>query len=208
MLDHEMESFNNAWLPAQELAGKEPSDGAVILAFKLLEKYSLADINNGLVAHLTDPVLGKFAPKPADVIFQIERANHDGRLGADEAWSIAIRFFDDNQTVVINDEISGSVELAQQIYNDGDKTGARMAFRASYERNVDQARKDGKPVKWFASLGDDISGRQAPLEQAAVSGLLPTSYVDQFLIAPMAPNLLALIKENAPQVELIGAVEE
>ena len=205
MNDRELAEFTNAWLPAQEITGKEPSDGALILAFNLMKKYSLVDIKKGLIAHLTDPALGRFAPKPANVIFQIERINHDGRLEADEAWSIAIKFLDENQTVVVNDEIAGALQLAGDIYADGDKTGARMAFRASYEKNVAQARKEGKPVRWWPSIGEDRSGRRAPLEQAVINGLISPELANHSLPEPISANVLALIKEKIPLIELVGS---
>ena len=204
MVDNDLAGFNTAWIPAQELTGKDPSDGAVILAFNLLKKYELVDIKKGLMAHLTDSALGKFAPKPADVIFQIERANPDGRLEADEAWSLAIKSFDEHQSVVLNDEIAVALQLSSDIYNDGDKTGARMAFRASYEKIVETNRKSGKPVKWWPSLGFDVSGRQAALEQAVVNGYLTHSNVEHLLPDPLSSNALALIKEKIPQLQAVG----
>ena len=205
MVDNDIQQFSSAWASAQELTGKETSDGALALAFNLLKKYPLLEIKKALIDHLSDPALGKFAPKPADVIFQIERANHDGRLEADEAWSIAIKFLDDNQTVVINDEISGALQLAGDIYADGDKTGARMAFRASYERNVEEARKKGLAVKWWISAGDDRNERRSPIEQAVINGLISPAQANLTLNEPLSSNILALIKEKIPQLEAVGA---
>ena len=204
MIDNDIAQFSSAWASAQELAGKETSDGALALAFNLLKKYPLQDIKKALIDHLSDPQLGKFAPKPADVIFQIGRANHDGRLEADEAWSLAIKSFDEHQTVVLNDEIAGALGLSGDIYRDGDKLGARLAFRASYEKIVESNRNIGKPVRWWPSLGHSVNGRQHALEQAVVDGYLDHSQVKGLLPAPISSNVLALIQSKVPQLAMVG----
>ena len=121
----------------------------------------------------------------------------DGRLTANEAWAIAVRSMDEADTVILNDEISEALGFARDIFNSGDEIGARMAFRDSYERITKQAREQGKPVKWWPSLGHDVARRESAVQQAVVSGLLPASRLDA-LPSPGYAGVTALL-ENASE---------
>ncbi len=171
----DIEEFTETILPVYELYDKDLSDGAIRIMFALLEPYPILDIKKAMADHMRE---GKFAPKPADIIAQIEKANHDGRLESDEAWAIALNSFDERQTIALNDEIASALNLARSIYADGDKVGARMAFKKSYEREVEKARAIGKPVKWWPSLGHDPDGREAGIQQAINQGYLPASSIE------------------------------
>jgi hypothetical protein len=109
----------------------------------------------------------------------------DSRPGAEEAWSIAVSGFDENATIVTNDEISGAMGVARPIMDAGDEVGARMAFRESYERIVREARERGvtRPT-WWPSIGADPARRDVALSQAAERGLLTRSQVAAYLPAP------------------------
>lgn len=204
MRNSDLSKFNTAWIPAQELTGKNPSDGAVLLAFNLLKEYDIKDISQALVSHLTDPELGRFAPKPADVIYQIKKANHDGRLESDEAWSLCLSFFDDHQTVVINDEITESLKFAGDIYRAGDATAARLAFRATYAKVVQKNREIGKEVKWWPSLGTDLQIKKQVLQDAVASGQFTADYVNQILIDPIPDTAIAALIKSVPNLKAIG----
>jgi hypothetical protein len=106
----------------------------------------------------------------ADILERLHIA--DGRPTSNEAWAIALKSMDENETVVINDEIAESLTYAREIFNSGDEIGARMAFRDSYERISKLARSEGKPVKWWPSFGTDLSLRQSAVEAGVVAGLL------------------------------------
>lgn len=79
----------------------------------------------------------------------------DGRPDADEAWSIAIASYDESDTVITNSEIAEAYGIAQPIYEDGDKIGARMAFRSAYERITQNNKQDGINPRWWPSRGFD-----------------------------------------------------
>jgi hypothetical protein len=97
----------------------------------------------------------------------------NGHLPADEAWAIAIQAMDENETVVWTQPIAEAWGCAQLIMRAGDEVGARMAFRAAYERRITAARADGLHPKWFPSLGHDPEKRAAALAAAAERLRLP-----------------------------------
>ncbi len=182
--------FSQAWKAAWETAGQAPTDSAIALSFKILSKYDLREIENALVAHLET---SQFKPTPADIIAQITK--NDGRPEPDEAWSIALESFDEYKTVILNDEIAGALSSAREIYNDGDRTGARMAFKAAYEKKISKARSNGNPVKWWPSRGHDVEGRKAVLESAVEQGLLPKESAPELLTGPITPEGQKLIEQ-------------
>lgn len=104
----------------------------------------------------------------ADVLLRI--TEQDGRPSADEAWALCP--MSEDATAVITDEISAALAVAQPLIDAGDKIAARMAFKSAYERQVDEARQQNRPVKWWASLGHDKAGREPVIRQAVQQGRL------------------------------------
>lgn len=109
----------------------------------------------------------------ADVIERLGGA--DGRPSADEAWAKALLGYDENATVVMNDEIAKAMEIARPIMDERDRVGARMAFKNAYERIVLEARERKTPVRWYPSLGLDKQGRENAIREAVERGQLPSS---------------------------------
>lgn len=124
----------------------------------------------------------------ADIIERLDGG--DGRPTADEAWAIALEAMDEAATVVLSEEMASALGAARPIYLDGDRVGARMAFRAAYERAVGSARDAGVPVRWFPSLGHDARGREMALRRAVEA---------QRLTATQVRGLLPPPRENAPE---------
>lgn len=128
----------------------------------------------------------------ADVVERLQEG--DGRPSADEAWAMALAGMDENATVTLNEDIAEAMQIAHPIYEDGDKVGARMAFRAAYERIVEKARGEGKTVKWWASIGHDAQMREAGLRDGIERGLLPSDTASALLPAPMQKGGEMLLK--------------
>lgn len=103
----------------------------------------------------------------ADVLNRV--AEMDGRPSADEAW--AMMPMDEAATVVWTDEMAAAWGVALPMV-DTDKVAARMAFKAAYQKGVDEARQTLRPVKWRASLGHDKAGREPVIRQAVQQGRL------------------------------------
>jgi hypothetical protein len=189
MNTHDLNKFTELWRGANEIYGSAPTDTALTLSFKLLAPYDFKVIESAVIAYLSDPEKGKFKIKPSEVIDLIKtKQNDDGRLTADEAWSLAIKSFDEYTSVMLTDDIAAALSISASIYRDGDKVGARFAFRSAYEREVQSARDNHIPNKYFLSLGLDESGRRGVIEAAVKQGQLSQSYADKMLPAPMTTD--------------------
>lgn len=124
-----------------------------------------------------------------DVVSRLD----DGRPGPEEAW--ALLPFDESQSAVWTDEMRIAFGPAIALFEAGDKTGARFAFKEAYIKAVNEARDAGKAVNWTPTLGTDPHGREKVITEAAAAGKLPIEYAQQFvpaLEAP-APEIVALI---------------
>lgn len=132
-----------------------------------------------------------------DVVSRLD----DGRPGPDEAWSMLP--LDESQSAVWTDEMAAAFGVARRLLENGDKVGARMAFREKYAKLVNEARDKGKRVNWSPTLGEDPYGRWSVLETAVKEGRLPLQYAQQFepnLRLPMSDEGLALIEGVIPRL--------
>lgn len=103
----------------------------------------------------------------------LERINAiDGRPTANEAWAVALRGFDEAQTIITNEEINEAMRTARPILDAGDEVGARMAFRDSYERIVAINRTNGVLPRWYPSLGSDKRLREMVVSEAVDRGMI------------------------------------
>lgn len=163
--------FCEIWQMAQELSAnsKVYSPAAMTEIFEMLESYRLDEIRQALRQHR---MVNKFAPVLHDVLDALNPKPSRLHLPADEAWAIALLSMDESETVVVTDEILRARSAAWDIFADGDKIGARMAFRAAYEREVQSATM---PPVWKASLGHDKQRREETITKAVNQGLLPSS---------------------------------
>jgi hypothetical protein len=101
----------------------------------------------------------------------IDRINAaDGFPGADEAWAIMSR--PEGDTIVMTEQMGEAMQPARPLLADGDKIGARMAFKDAYTRIVADAREKRIKPKWFASLGHNKEGRAEPIAEAVRTGKL------------------------------------
>lgn len=182
--------------PAHPLGGT-----AKALYFRALSEYPLDAVRGALDAHVKDPQRGRWFPKPADLIAQLQgAAADDGRPGPEEAWAIALQSSDEAATVVWTEEIAEAMGVARTILSTGDKVGARMAFREAYERIVESARRQRRPVAWSASLGSDPGLVEDALRLGVGAGRLPRSDLAALPPPPGAP-LLALVGGSSADSE-------
>lgn len=166
-------------------SNKVISGSAKSLFFSAMSKYSLETVRAALSAHCLDKVRGRYTPKPADLIEQIEAsALNDGRPGAEEAWAIALTSRDEADTVVWTAECAEAFALCQPVLSMGDEVGARMAFKEAYNRIVTQARAEHRPATWLVSEGWDSVKRVAVVKKAITAGLLPAPQVAGLLAGP------------------------
>jgi hypothetical protein len=92
----------------------------------------------------------------------------DGRPGSDEAFAMLPT--SESQTVVWTDEMAAAANFRDMAT---DTVTQRLAFREAYTKAVSRARETNTPNRWWASLGHDAKGREAPIAAAVVAGRLP-----------------------------------
>lgn len=114
--------------------------------------------------------VSRFAPTPAEILEHLPKRG-DTRPEVDEAWAIAIRAADEQETVVWTTEIAEAWHVAQPVFH-GDEIGARMAFKAAYARIVERNRGLNAAPEWVVSQGHDSGRRKEVLAQAVREGRL------------------------------------
>lgn len=141
---------------------------------KLSPIMDIETLRGAIDAHSMDSDRGRFFPKVADIMHQIEKVSQgDDRPDADEAWAICLQSYDENVTVSITEEIMRARAIAMPVYNAGDKVGGRMAFKAAYTRIADEGRRTRQLPGWFVSDGFDSSRRDEVRLAAIASGHRP-----------------------------------
>jgi hypothetical protein len=178
------------------------SASAKALFFQDLRGYPLQHIKGALAAHRVDPVRGKFTPKPADIVFQIEAHTPVQWLGADEVWALMPKSEDDSG--ILNQVTAQALAVAIPLLAEGDDSGARMAFRAAYNRLVERAKQGRQSPIHFLSPGKDRGAIEAVRAQGIEQGLLaaPESAKSALLEAPIASihDLRQALAEYKPKV--------
>lgn len=163
-------------------ATKVISAPAKTLFFKSMETFSLAEVRAALSAHCIDAKAGKFPPRPAELIDQIDKiANHDGRPGGEEAWAKALTAQSESDTVVWTQETAAAFLICQPVLVASGAISARKTFLEAYARLVINARFDRLPVRWSVSLGSDPDQRITAIRQALHAGLLSAKAVAELL---------------------------
>lgn len=192
-------------------ANKIISGGAKSMFFAAMAPYSLETVRAALSAHCLHRERGRFTPKPADLIEQIEgAAARDNRPGAEEAWAIALTSEDESETIVWTSEIAEAFNICRPVLETSGAISARKTFIEAYERIVTGARQQGVAAQWLPSLGWDVNKREAALSRAQTAGLLPAPVVANLLPPPAkvdpsdekAKAGLAMVKAAIAQIEM------
>jgi hypothetical protein len=163
-----------------------PSTQNTALFFRALSKYSLEDVRFALDAHVSDPVRGKFAPTPADLIAQIDAHTSDGRPGVEEAWALIP--MGEDATIVWTAEMAEAYGTCSPLLLRGDTVAARMTFKEVYERSVALARHSGRAVEWSVSLGRDLEQRKRALQSAVQAGRISEQIAHEAMPSLPAPS--------------------
>lgn len=182
------------------------SPAAKAMFFTDLERYPLELISGSLAAHRADPERGKFTPKVADIVYQIERRRKVAWLSADEAWSQVPKI--EGQAGLLNDVTAQALAVAQQFLNlpRPDLTAARMAFKGCYERLVERAKLERRGPVYFVSPGGSFEEQQAIEQEGVRQELLqaprqdPVPLLETSKRTPGAkPDLKKLLLELQPK---------
>lgn len=158
----------------------------------LLAEFDIAAVRLAFSRHVVaEP---KFPPTIGQILEILNAGNKAGRLGAEEAWALAVRACDESETVVMNDEIAQAWGICKPIMDLGDEVGARMAFKESYQRITAAV---AGPVKWWPSIGSCPHKRDAALSEAKRQGLLPAPQVAGLL--PPATKIAESGDQGSPE---------
>lgn len=174
MNNSEFQRFGDVVNGVMDVYGRERSATAVALWWKVLQRFSLAEVESALAQHMHT---SRFAPTPADVTALI--SDRDGRPGADEAWAMIPH--SEAGSVIWTEEMAQAYGVAAPLLNMGDHIAARRAFIEAYNSAVAKARLAGVPVKVTPSWGWDEAGRESAVRNAVERGLLPASKATLYL---------------------------
>lgn len=158
-----------------ETLGQTISPSAAKMIAEDLADYPAEDIRAALQACRRE-LTGKLTL--AAILQRVQAA--DGRPDPNEAWSLALAASDEFDSVFLTDEIQLALGAARAILEAGDKVGARMSFLSAYQRLVDTARRENRPVKWTLSPGFDQQRRLMAVEEAGRLGRIPALVVQEY----------------------------
>ena len=164
-------------LECAELYDKDIKPAVLKTYLADLEDVSLDDLARALAAHRRDPDRGRFFPRPADIFAKLSRG-HD-HPPVDVAWALVLKSFDETESLVWSEQMECARNVALDVWNTGDKIGARMAFRGAYERLIQSG-----PPRWKVSVGFDEEKRREAVGKARDMGLLSTEQATHLLPAP------------------------
>ena len=159
-----------------EVLGQEIRPTAAVLITDDLGGYPFAEIRRAL-ARCRAELHGKLTL--AAIVERLPSAKK--HLLPNEAWALALRSTDESETVVWTPEIARAFGVAKPVLSGGDRIGARMAFLAAYEREVETAKAEGRQPVWQVSLGHVPQRRELVLQEAVDSGKLPAPKVAHLL---------------------------
>lgn len=135
----------------------------------------------------------------SDVVNRLD----DGRPGAEEAWALIPQ--DEGGSVVWSDEMAAAFRVALPLLEIGDRVAARLAFKETYTRLVNENRDLANPVNWSPSLGHDPRGREDALMQAVGRGRMSIEHARS--IAPALPvpsdKALAIVQPVATRLTVV-----
>ncbi len=174
MIDSEFSKFINFLNGCALVYDKELKKEQVQIYWNILKDHTCQDVEKAFNRHIKT---SKFFPAPSEIIENIPKSKFTGHIGSDEAWSIAIKSMDETNTVICNEQILKAREIAMDVYNSGDKTGARMAFRDAYNRIIVEADQP----KWFVSLGHNKEMREGEVLKAYENGIISHSKAQGWL---------------------------
>lgn len=142
MTTDDFDSFADVWAGAWEIYGKSVSPGALEMAFAALIGYELAAIRQALTRHVRDTGAGVYAPKPADVVAQIDGRAEDRCYAAWAKLREGIRRVGHMDSVAFDDPIIHAVvrdmggwrEVCS--WDDRERPFKRHEFDRAYKRYI------------------------------------------------------------------------
>ncbi len=126
MTENDIDKFHTLVTTTGELYGKDLSDGVVNMYWQCLKKFEFCDVESALFGHANNPEIGRFMPKPADVIKFLEGTGEDKVLAAWTKVQKAVRHvgryesvaFDDSLIHAVISDMGGWVKLCNTTTNE------------------------------------------------------------------------------------------
>ena len=103
MLNDDLDYFTAIWMAALETYSKKPTDMAISMAFRTLERFEIDDVKRAITAHMNDSDQGRFAPKPSDIVRHIEGDPESKNLLAWTAVEDTLRRVSRYESIVFDD---------------------------------------------------------------------------------------------------------
>ena len=205
MNDSEKHEFGRVVTNVFLIYEKNPEKAVIDIWWHALRKFDFADVRKAFSRFVTGPD-GKFAPKPAHIIELLTAGYNDGRPGAEEAWAMFPK--DEADSAMVTTEMSEAWGAASPLWRDGERVGARMAFKERYQRIVESNRANGVDVAWMPTLGTDMSGREYAIQDGISRKLLAPKFALDVLPPENAERVLSAVGERhllpAPSAEGIA----
>lgn len=194
MTEHEQEKILQLLVATAEIMGTELKPGAVMMMVSDLAEYEFKAVANALT-RCRKELSGKLTLKAIlDVL-----APAGGWLTANEAWAKALLALDEANTMVWDVETRRAWFIAEELMKSGDKVGARMAFIAAYEREVNAAKSEGRRPQIEVSRGDREDLYLMALSDAQKAGLLPPP-ASQPALPPPTPEEQKQMASNRERI--------
>jgi len=105
MNEDDKKQFASCLTSAAEITGKDLSAQAMKLYWEILKKYDISDVEQAFFSHASNPDVGQFMPKPADIIKAIDGGGASRSMTAWTKLDKAIRIVGPYETVVFDDPI-------------------------------------------------------------------------------------------------------
>lgn len=152
--------------------GQEISDAALEIIAGDLSNYPLNDVLEALGRCRME--LRKIAL--ADILDRMP----NGHPGPEEAWAMVNRGIGNEQkTLVLTGPMRVAFFAADELADD--EVAARMAFKEVYIRELNHARQDREPMKWYVIQGHDKDDRDATLIKAVSEGKINPSHANTLI---------------------------
>lgn len=175
-------ALKNAIATVADMYTLEFSELTLRMWLQILEIYEPRDIQAALVAHMSDPKRGMFAPKPADLIAQIERTRAASCDVAHLALQSAVRIatgrvgvaFEDPAIHVAVAMLGGWPVAYSQIANPESAAAYFGAFQKAYAKALDT--KTTHPAILLGVAGDpsyQVVGDEDKVNAVVKSGYDP-----------------------------------
>lgn len=179
MNNSDFQAFHDTWVNAHAMSSsnKEPADSVVMAVFDVLSDYPISHVLAAIKAHNKR---SRFAPTAADIVDLLETKHQ--HLSADEAWALCPK--DEGATVVWTSEIAQAYAACSGMVADGDKIGARMAFKGAYERICNLSKLQNKRPSWLVSVGHDRAQIEAVITSAIKLGRISQENGKRYLPVP------------------------